>query len=74
LKIQGVAQTENNIKQNLKKKMKNLGFFSSFILFFKKNNNNNFLFFYNFMKSIFVIGGTLTMFGSLGGTLTQLVI
>jgi hypothetical protein len=34
LKIQGVAQTENNIKQNLKKKMKNLGFFSSFILFF----------------------------------------
>jgi uncharacterized membrane protein len=34
LKIQGVAQTENNKKQNLKKKMKNLGFFSSFILFF----------------------------------------
>jgi uncharacterized membrane protein YdcZ (DUF606 family) len=53
-----------------------------FILFFFKNKINKikfkfcfFLFhFYNFMKGIFVIRGTLILFDSLGRTLTQLVV
>jgi hypothetical protein len=35
MKIQGCAQTENYIKQNLKKKLENLGFyFFYFFIFF----------------------------------------
>jgi hypothetical protein len=52
-----------------------------FFSFFFKNNFwffdyflYNFKNFYNFMKGIFVIEGTLALFNSLGETLTQLVI
>jgi hypothetical protein len=70
MKIQGVAQTENYIKQNLKnkKKWKILVLF----LFFKKNFSlfdlflYNFKNFYNFMKDIFVIVGHINIVSSLG--------
>jgi hypothetical protein len=59
MKIQRVAQTENYIKQNIKKiKIKNLGFYFS-LFFLKKIYIFLFfvLFLYNFMKCIFVIVG-----------------
>jgi hypothetical protein len=62
-----VAQTENFIKQNLKKKKITFSFIFSFFLYFFKNKIIIFcfVFLYNFMKGIFVIGGTLILFGGL---------
>jgi hypothetical protein len=58
MKIQGCAQTENYIKQNLKKKIGKPWLLFFLFLYF-------FLFFY-FIKCIFVIEETLTLFDSLG--------
>jgi hypothetical protein len=65
MKIQGDGQTENYIKENLKRKkqIKNLIFYFFFLFF--RFLIFNFLFLYNFMKIIFVIGGTLILFDSL---------
>jgi hypothetical protein len=67
MKIEGLGQTKNYIKQNLEKiKMKNLGFI--FILFFSLLFYFLVLFlynFYNFTNDIFVIKKTLILFGSL---------
>jgi hypothetical protein len=67
MKIEGLGQTKNYIKQNHEKiKMKNLGFI--FILFFSLLFYFLVLFlynFYNFTNDIFVIKKTLILFGSL---------